>query len=101
MSNRCKHGIDKRWCAICRTTGNLIIILSMILFFMLSGCGPGRSGPSGSDGRDGVDAQPCLVSELDDGILISCPDTEAFIPYQEECVCVHKHNQHCRGDNNE
>lgn len=42
---------------------------------MVSGCGS-----DGSNGSNGADGGNCMVEQLADGIYISCPDSDVFIP---------------------
>lgn len=55
----------------------IYIIIYVILILMLaSGCG--------SNGYNGIDAEPCSVEQLEDGVYISCPDSDVFIPTPSE-----------------
>ena len=51
----------------------MIIWLAVLICVIITGCG-------GSDGSNGVDGEPCIVEQLDDGTYISCADSDAFIP---------------------
>ena len=53
----------------------MIIMFSVLVLCILSGCGS-----DGSNGGNGADAEPYLVEQLEDGVYISCPDSDAFIP---------------------
>lgn len=43
----------------------------------------GEDGVDGVDGIDGVDGESCSVDQLEDGIYILCPDSDAFIPWED------------------
>lgn len=53
----------------------MIIFFSVFVLCLLSGCG--------SDGSNGDDGQPCIVEQLEDGVYISCPDSDTFIPSED------------------
>ena len=62
-----------------RYLGLKIIMFSVMVLVLASGCGSG-----GDRGPAGVDAEPCLIEELEDGTYISCPDSDVFIPYPSD-----------------
>lgn len=62
---------------IVREYGEQIIMISVLMLIMIFLGGCGSNGNSGVDGDDG---QPCAVEHLEDGVYISCPDSDTFIP---------------------
>ncbi len=71
----------------------LMIYVFLLISVLLTGCGS-----DGSNGRPGADAEPCMVEQLDDGVYISCPESDVFIPSDEsdETVECRRGNGHAK-----
>lgn len=58
----------------------ILLILIFLLAIALTGCG----NEDRVAGADGINAQPCVVEEMENGVNIECPDSSTFIPYPED-----------------
>lgn len=57
-----------------------ILLFTLVLMFMMFGCGPYKRGGPGEPGKDGKDGSSCSVEALSNGSLISCTDgTSSFV----------------------
>ena len=58
---------------------------------------PGADGTNGTDGTDGTDANPCIVTDTEEGALIICPDGSSVELHDGEdgrIVVCHRHHGH-------